>query len=120
MKLRFFDIAKAASKKAEHHSHQIGAVIVKKNRVISIGANKLKSHPKSRHPFKSLHAEHSAILGIDKKHLEGASIYVFRQLKSGTNAMAKPCAYCEMALRDCGLKSAYWTKEGGYGYQRYR
>lgn len=114
MKLKYFDLAKKLSLKSTHPKHQLGCVIVKKNEVVGIGFNKFKTHPKSNHPFQMVHAELDAILGTDKHVLENADVYVYRETKHGEQAMAKPCPYCESALRAVGVKNVYFTADYGH------
>lgn len=109
MKPKFFNTARAVSRKSPSEV-KVGAVIVKGNAEISVGFNNMKkTHPKSPHPFKTIHAEFDAILGVDPADLEGATIYVFREFKDGTRAMSKPCEFCEAALRSAGIHVCYYT-----------
>lgn len=97
------------------HKHQVGAVIVNKNRIIGLGFNKAtKTHPRSPHPFKTIHAELDSILGIPKEHLRGSEIYVYREYVGGKPAMARPCKYCWALLQEVGIKTVYYTDNGEY------
>lgn len=118
MKLKYFDLAKKLSKKSDHHSHQLGCVIVNKNKVIGLGFNQIKTHTRSLHQFKMLHAEMSALLGNSYEDLRGCEAYVYRECKNGKKAMAKPCPACEQALKLAGIKKVYFTVDNdpGYGY----
>jgi deoxycytidylate deaminase len=107
------------SQKGEHPQHKLGCIIAKKGKVVGLGFNQLKTHPKSPHPFGSIHAEFSAILGVDPGELHGATAYVYRQYKSGQPALAKPCKYCERVLRDCGISSVVYTVSDGFKEERY-
>ena len=42
---KLFNVAKAVSKTSEYPRIKIGCCIVKKNRILAIGTNLLKSHP---------------------------------------------------------------------------
>lgn len=113
MKMRFFEIAKKLSEKADYQ-HKLGAVVVDKNKPIGFGFNKpSKTHPRSNHPFGRVHAELDAILnaGLDCK---GASIYIYREHKDGTPAEAKPCKYCQVLLNSVGIKRIFYTSEGTF------
>ncbi len=114
MKLKFFDLARKLSKKSNHHQHKLGCVIVKRNRIMGLGFNQIKTHTKSNNEFKMLHAEISALLGISYEDLEGCDAYVYREHRNGKKAMAKPCAACEQALRMAGIKRVFFTIEDGY------
>lgn len=111
---KFFDLARKLSKKSEYH-HQLGAVVVKKGKVIGIGFNKPnKTHPKSNHPFKTIHAEFDAMWGASKEDLAGATIYIYRDDAKEEPAMAKPCKYCESLIRLAGLETICYTTNGNY------
>lgn len=45
-------------------------------------------------------------------------IYVYRELKSGERAMARPCAACLAALMDLGIRKICYTTENGYCEER--
>ncbi len=114
VKNKFFEIAKKLSIKAEYH-HKIGAVVVKKNKIVGLGFNKpSKTHPQSNHPFKTIHAELDAILDSDKDDLIGATIYVYREHKNGHPASAKPCPHCQELIKRYKLKKVCYTDDGNY------
>lgn len=114
MKLKFFDIAKRLSKKSDHHRYRLGCVIVDKNSIIGFGYNQMKSHPKSPHKYKQIHAEFNAILGLLPYELKGSTMYVYREHKDGTLAEAKPCPSCQKLIQDCEIKEVFFTTKEGY------
>lgn len=116
MKNKFFDLAKKLSKKSQHHSYKMGCVIVNKNKVVSLGINKIKTHTKSPHRFKMLHAEIDAVLGIDQEELKGCTAYVYRGTKDGKPAMSKPCPACQTILKEAGIKQVYYTVDNETGF----
>lgn len=105
-----------------HGRFKVGAVIVKKGKLISAGANSDKSHPvqkryDSERGFKthhSCHAEVRAILNSKVNVLTGCSIYVYRETKNGTLGKARPCAACIKMLRDYDIKRIFYTTEEGF------
>lgn len=114
---RFLCLAKQASKKSDHHTHKLGCVIAKGKKVVGVGFNVMKTHPRSPHNFKSVHAEYMAVLnaGFDVK---GAKAYVFREQKNGEWAMAKPCSTCWNFLMDCGIKEVIYSFQGSFKEER--
>ena len=114
MKLKYFDLARKLSVKSTHHQHKLGCVIVKKNKIVGVGFNEVKTHTQSPHPYKMLHAEISALLWNSYKDLEGSEAYVYRERKDGKLALAKPCSACESALRVAKIKKVYYSSETGY------
>ncbi len=114
MKTRYFDLAKKLSTKSDHHTHKLGCVIARGNRVAGIGFNKLKTTPKSNHPYKSIHAELDAIMNTNPTHLVGADLYIYRETKSGELATAKPCQYCQQLIKMIGIRRVFYTSKNGY------
>lgn len=113
MNLKFFDLAKKVSKLSNHKNFKLGSVIVRGSRIVGVGTNKIKTHPKSTHPFGSLHAEMAAIL-LSKQDLYGCEIYVYRETRLGIPVMARPCEYCFPFIREAGLKQVHYSINGGY------
>lgn len=113
-KNKFFDLARKLSKKSTY-CHQLGAVVAKKNKVVGLGFNNpYKTHPKSNNRFKTIHAELDAILGLAKEDLVGSTIYVYREHKDGSPANSKPCQYCQMLIKQAGIKKVCYTDAGQY------
>ena len=114
MNLRHFSLAKKLSMKSDY-CHKIGAVIVnKRGKPEGVGFNNpKKTHPLSGNPFKTLHAELSAILNAGEDCF-GCDIYIYRQLKSGQPANAKPCKFCLEMIRKVGIVNIYYTDEGDF------
>lgn len=110
MKTRYFDLAKKLSHKSEH-KFKLGAVIVKGNRVMGIGYNSTKTHPKAKTRFKTLHAEHDALLDTGLNDVKGATAYVYRETKDGCPACAKPCPACQEIFKTAGIKKVYYSVE---------
>ena len=113
MKKRFFDLAKSISVHSDHPQHKLGAVITRGNRIISLGYNKNKTHTKSNHNWKRLHAEISAIIKATED-LNNCSIYIYRQKKDGSLGMARPCVTCMLAIKESGIKKICYSTENGF------
>lgn len=109
----FLNLAKEASKKSDHHSHSLGCCIAKGNRVLGVGHNMMKTHPKSPHKFHRVHAEFLAVLNASG-NVRGATAYVYRQQKNGTPALSRPCKDCWKYLRKCGIKNVVYSYEATY------
>lgn len=116
MKIRFFKLAEKLAQKSDHEIHKHGAVLVRKNSVIGIGFNQHKTHSKSTHPFKTIHAEFSAILNSQQESFEGCELYVVRKRRNGELANSKPCISCARMLESLGIKKVYYStdKKGVY------
>jgi dCMP deaminase len=116
MKNKYFQLARNISKHSDHPVHQLGAVIVRGNRIISLGFNKNKTHTKSNHAWKRLHAEICAIIK-SKEDLTGCTIYVYRETKLGNLGMARPCQSCMIAIQEAGIKKICYSTETGYAQE---
>lgn len=108
----FMRLAKRASLHSTHPKHQLGAVLVHGNRVISVGFNKFKTSPRSPHPYNYLHAEIDTLLGLDYSVTKGATMYIYREA-NGLPALSKPCESCQIALDNAGVRRVYYTTETG-------
>ena len=103
------------------------AVIVKGGRVLSIGTNKGKTHPKSvvtddkgESYSLSIHAEMDAISKIkNKNQLKGATIYVARKGRAGTAGMSCPCKVCQRLINKYVFKRAVFTTDYGTGTMQF-
>lgn len=105
------------------HRFRVGAVVYKGNKIIGWGYNKAdKTHPKSFHPYKSIHAEFDAVLEavwklglkLDSRlgpFLDDYSIYVHRLKKDGSDGLAKPCQWCQKMLDQVGIKEIYYSND---------
>lgn len=85
---------------------EMGAVIIRGNKVIGRGYNQLKTHTQSNNPWHTLHAEIAAINSLRTTRLNKARIYIWRS-SNGKPALAKPCVSCEKLITDLELKVIY-------------
>jgi|WetSurSiteA1Bulk_404760.scaffolds.fasta_scaffold00002_30 deoxycytidylate deaminase len=106
-------LARTVSKKSLCNV-QMGAVVVSGKSIVGVGFNRVsKTHPISRSQFPGLHAEVDCIIGVDRRHLVGATMYVYREHKDGSLAMSKPCLRCQDVLIESGIKTVYYTTDKG-------
>ena len=127
----YFRAAKAVSELSDYPRHKLGCVVVSKHRIISSGCNsKSKCHPlqakldTEKYGVQcagKCHAEISALLPLirDKVDLSNASLYVFRQHKDGTLAMARPCSSCQKMIKELKIKKCFYTIENGYAVEKW-
>ena len=88
---------------------QHGALIVKGGRVVAVGVNHFRNHPKYVHSDYSTHAEIAALKACSDIDLSNATIYVARVTQGGRISMSKPCAECSKALAIKGIKKIVYT-----------
>ena len=89
--------------------YQLCALVVKKNRVLSVGYNNPKTHPLAKTKMKQLHAEMDAIIGCTEEQLDGAELIVVRARRDNKIGMAKPCKACHDFIKLMGIKRVYYT-----------
>ena len=127
----YFNLARNASQFSDSPQHNLGCVLVYKNKVISVGWNSNKTSPVQREynhlrgfdatRFNSpTHAEMSAIIKAKDMSVDWSkvSIFIYREHKDGCTGLAKPCAACAQKIRDMGIKEIYYTGEGSHIYER--
>jgi len=109
----FLSLAKRASKRSDHTKHRLGCCIARGNKVLGVGHNMMKTHPKSPHSWGHIHAEFLAVLnsGYD---VEGATAYVYREQKDGSPAMSRPCKYCWDYLISKGITTVVYSFKGSF------
>ena len=104
-------MAQQASRFSDHRI-KVGAVLCNK-KPITFASNKLRTHPRFADPSSSIrgsiHAEIRAVQNSNKEDLSGCTIFVYRGLKNGKPAMARPCEHCMEFLKSRGLKRIYYT-----------
>ena len=108
---KFAKIALELAAAAEHDvTHQLCALVVCKNKVLSVGYNQPKTHTISADTAQQqLHAEMHAVLGCPEAAVEGAEVIVARSKPSGKPGLAKPCEVCEKILRRFGVRRVFYT-----------
>jgi len=116
-------LAKEAIEQPGASRCRLCAMIVYKGMPISLGHNKMKSHPimleygrTEHHIF--LHAEVDALLKASKEltpnQLKKSTLYVCRVLADGNPSEARPCPGCQKAMREYGIENIVWTTYNGY------
>lgn len=122
---RNFQKARAASMLSDFPTHKLGAVMMLGNKVLEVGYNITKTHPvQKKYNIErgydpnvknngQIHAEMMCL--INTKYLDvdwsRVSLYIYREHKDHTTAIAKPCPACEKAIRERGITEVYYTTE---------
>lgn len=124
--IAYFNAAKAVSSLSDH-KYKMGCVIVNKHRIISSGFNsetkchriqaELDMNEYKMHSSGKIHAETSALLSLRHIDLSKASIFIYRELKDGTKALARPCPCCQKLIRRAGIKHVYYTGNNSLIYE---
>ena len=120
-----FEIAKATD---PVRGSRIGAVIVRKNRVIGVGFNHIKSHPMQKQYARNseaiffhaeIHAIKNALRKISVEDLKQCTLYIARAKKGDGHSNrrhwhygeAKPCSGCANCINEFELKSVVYTTD---------
>jgi deoxycytidylate deaminase len=98
--------------------HRLGAVIFKKNAVLSSNHNYSMRSAKNLHPrfarWKgSIHAEVAAILSA-RCDLSGASMFLLRINRKEELRMAMPCTQCMSYISFVGIKRVTYSTNDGF------
>ncbi len=93
------------------------AAIFKKNQLISIGWNTLKTHPKTIgfYPYhqKATHAEALACIRGKLEDYSGHDLIVARINNNGHTDFSKPCRFCQKYISWLGFDNVYYSGEAG-------
>lgn len=106
-----YNVGKAAAlveAAMSEHKFRVGCVVARGNRILSRGRNSYKSHTAASACQKT-HAEISALTKAHKHDLRGATVYVARLLRDGTQALAAPCNNCLQAAVERGVSKVVYT-----------
>ena len=129
-----FKMARACSLQSDYcGSARIGCVAVYKGSVLAKGFNSDKTHTiqsrynvmrykdiGNRYLPSKIHGELAVLQKIKYRDIDFSRvhIYVYRELKDGTMAMARPCPACMTAIKEMGIKHIHYTTECGYAVER--
>jgi hypothetical protein len=94
------------------------AFLVKKNKIVKIGWNKKRTHPKiAKHPYHDgcvgTHAELDVILKSGLDNLDDHSMIVLRVDRKGRLANSKPCTGCLSLLKSYNLSEVFYSDTEG-------
>lgn len=127
--ISYFNISKEVSKMSSYRKAHVGCIAVLNHRIISSGTNNYKSEPIQQELNKIRFIDDNRALCIHSAHAEvrclkpllsenirmrNIKLYVYRELKSGIPALARPCASCMKLIRDCGIRYIYYTGDNEY------
>ncbi len=117
-----FALLDKVAETSDHNRYQMAAAVTMRNRIISFGSNRMKTHPMQKKYARNdhslfLHAEVNAIKNalryIAVDDLKKASLVVLRK-KDAKRGLSKPCEGCMRAIAEFGIKKVFYTTEEGY------
>jgi deoxycytidylate deaminase len=95
------------------HRKRVGACLVRKNKVVSIGCNNAKTHPGSKSWQRTQHAEFDCLYGLTRAEAVGGVLFVARLLKNDELAISKPCPSCAELIAGLGIRDVWYVNREG-------
>lgn len=101
-------------------AHRVGCVLLRKGRVVCSATNvEGKTHPyqsrlaqQAGEPYRvSLHAEIRALIRVGDRSAD--TLVVGRVNKSGNLCLSRPCAVCQLAIGESGIRNVYYSSDEG-------
>lgn len=92
--------------------YKFGAVIVRKNKIISYGVNVIKTHPAQKNYGDfciSIHAELQALLKCQSPLKNDAIMYIARY---SIHRDSRPCLPCRTYIKEAGITTIVYYKDG--------
>lgn len=101
------------------------AILVKKNKIVKIGWNKNRTHPKTKeYPYVGsrpkynrinvgIHAELDVMMKCGKEDLRGHDMIVLRVDGTGKLNNSRPCIGCMGAIKQFGVDNIYYSNCNG-------
>jgi len=116
---RFLDNLKKVSRDTLANKYRCNhiAFIFKGKKILSVGRNSNKTHPKiakfKYHSFSRVHAELSACIRLGEEDCSKYSIAVLRIDRNGKFNQSCPCEGCKSIINQLGFKKVFYTDENG-------
>ena len=116
---RTIDIAKAMCPLNLEHRCSHMAFLIKCGKIVHIGTNSCKSHPKTleydykNHQLVGLHAELNVCMKSGKENLKDYSMVVLRVDRRGNLANSKPCCGCQSVIKQFNIGDVWYSDSKG-------
>ena len=129
-KNRGYALARRASFNSDSAPHKLGAVAIYNNRILAFGWNSQKtSSLQAKYNCErgfdgysypsSIHAEMMVVSKIRYLDIDFSQVKIFVWRGKHVPLLSKPCAACEKALRDLGIKKIFYTGNNSYIEESY-
>lgn len=90
----------------------IGAVLAKGGHSLAGGFNKLRTASRggayTTYP-ESLHAERDCCIKVHRDTVQGCDLFIWREYKNGSPALARPCKDCQRLIKDLGIHRVIYS-----------
>lgn len=129
----YLNLAHNACYYSDFMKARLGAVLIYKGKVMSVGWNSTKTNPLQRELNRlrnfrdnveevknTIHAEVACLIKARDLNIDWgrASIFVYRIKKDGSAGLARPCKGCMALIKSMGIKNVYYSTENGWAYER--
>lgn len=116
---KYIDIAKALRPNYQWHRCFHCAFILKKARLVAIGVNQFKSHPRMLDfaylPHNTfIHAELSVVLKSKLDDFSNCKMIVLRINNNNQLDYSKYCGGCTSVVKQLGFKEAWYSTQKGF------
>lgn len=116
---RTIDIAKAMCPLNLEHRCSHMAFLIKCGKIVHIGTNSCKSHPKTleyaykNHQLVGLHAELNVCMKSGKENLKDYSMVVLRVDRTGKLNNSRPCCGCQSVIKQFNVGEVWYSNSHG-------
>ena len=129
----YLNLAHNACYYSDFMKARLGAVLIYKGKVMSVGWNSNKTSPLQRElnryrgydvdssiAHNTLHAEVACLTKVKDLDIDWgrANLFIYRIKKDGSAGLSYPCKGCMALIKFMGIKNIYFSTENGWGYER--
>lgn len=129
----YLNLARNACYYSDFMKARLGAVLIYKDKVMSVGWNSTKTSPLQRQlnryrgynintstAYDTLHAEVACLSKIRDLDIDWnrASLFIYRIKKDGSKGLARPCKGCQALIKSMGIKNVYYSTDNGWCFER--
>ena len=130
----YLNLANNACFYSDFMKARLGAVLIYKGKVMSVGWNSTKTSPlqkdlnRLRHfevdcgeAHHTLHAEVACLTKTKDLDIDWgrASLFICRIKKDGSRGLSRPCPGCQALIKSMGIKNIYYTtNDNGWCFER--
>ena len=130
----YLNLAHNACYYSDFMKARLGAVLIYKGKVISVGWNSTKTSPLQRQlnryrgynintstAHDTLHAEVACLAKARDLDIDWgrASLFICRIKKDGSRGLSRPCVGCQTLIKSMGIKNIYYTtSDNGWCFER--
>ena len=129
----YLNLARNACYYSDFMKARLGAVLIYKGKVMSVGWNSTKTSPLQRQlnryrgydvdapeSHNTLHAEVACLTKARDLDIDWgrASLFVYRIKYYGSRGLSRPCCGCQELIKSMGIKNIYYSTNNGWAYER--